>query len=103
VSAGNFRVLYVLILDRGLPIEQVITHPPIAVFEVLSPEDTITRMMMKLGEYEQMGIRTIFVLDPNGKHYRYTEGRLQPLPSDAFDLTGSVCHFDLAGIEKLLD
>ena len=27
------------VLDRSLPVEQIITHPPIAVFEVLSPED----------------------------------------------------------------
>ena len=103
VAAGNFRVPDVTVTDRSLAIEQVITHPPIAVFEILSPEDTITRMMTKLGEYEQMGIRTILVLDPNGKHYRYHEGSLEPLPAEAFDLPGSVCHFDLAAIEKLLD
>jgi Uma2 family endonuclease len=103
VSAGNFRVPDVTILDRNLPIEQVITYPPIAVFEVLSPEDTVSRMMTKLGDYERMGIQTILILDPNGKHLRYREGRLEPLPSEAFELPGSICRFDLAEIEKLLD
>jgi Uma2 family endonuclease len=103
VSSGNFRVPDVTVLDRNLPIEQVITHPPIAVFEVLSPEDTVTRMMTKLDDYERMGIRTILVLDPNGKHFQYGEGKLEPLASTAFDLPGSACRFDLAEIEKLLD
>ena len=103
VSSGNFRVPDVTVLDRNLPIEQVITHPPIAVFEVLSPEDTVTRMMTKLDDYERMGIRTILVLDPNGKHFQYGEGKLEPLASTAFDLHGSACRFDLAEIEKLLD
>lgn len=103
VSAGNFRVPDVMILDRNLPVEQVITHPPIAVFEILSPEDTLSRMMTKLGEYEQMGIQTILVLDPSGKNYRYSGGRLEPLPTEPFDLPGSICRFDLAEIEKLLD
>jgi len=103
VSRGNFRVPDVTILDRSLPVEQVITHPPIAVFEVLSPEDTVTRMMTKLADYEQMGIPTILVLDPGGKHFRYSGGRLEPLPAAAFDLAGSPCRFDLAEIEKLLD
>jgi Uma2 family endonuclease len=103
VSAGNFRVPDVTILDRNLPAEQVITRPPIAVFEVLSPEDTVTRMMTKLADYEKMGIKTILVLDPNGKHFRYCEGKLEPLPATVFDLPGSTCHFDLAAIEKLLD
>jgi Uma2 family endonuclease len=103
VSQGNFRVPDVTILDRKLPIEQIITHPPIAVFEVLSPEDTVTRMMTKLDDYERMGIQTILVLDPNGKHFRYSAGKLEPLASTAFDLPGSASRFDLAEIEKLLD
>ncbi|MGA2047688.1 MAG: Uma2 family endonuclease [Terracidiphilus sp.] len=103
VSKGNFRVPDVTILDRNLAVEQIITHPPIAVFEVLSPEDTVTRMMTKLADYEQMGIKTILILDPNGRHFRYSDGKLEPLPSGAFDLPGSACHFDLAAIEKLLD
>lgn len=103
VGARSFRVPDVTILDRSLPVEQVITYPPIAVFEVLSPEDTVSRMMAKLDEYEKMGIRTILILDPQGKHLRYREGGLEPLPSSAFDLPGSRCRFDLAEIEKLLD
>jgi Uma2 family endonuclease len=70
VSEGNFRVPDVAVTNRNLPVEQVITHPPIAVFEILSPEDTVTRMMTKLDDYERMGIRTILVLDPNGKHFQ---------------------------------
>jgi Uma2 family endonuclease len=103
VTPGNFRVPDVTILDRNLPIEQVITHPPIAVFEILSPEDTVTRLMAKLEDYERMGIQTILVLDPNGTHRRYGLGKLEPLTSTAFDLPGSHCRFDLAEIEKLLD
>jgi hypothetical protein len=50
-----------------------------------------------------MGIQTILVLDPNGKNYRYSGGRLEPLATEPFDLPGSICRFDLAEIEKLLD
>jgi Uma2 family endonuclease len=103
VSAGSFRVPDISVTDRGLPIEQVITHPPIAVFEILSPEDTLTRVMTKLADYERMGIPIILILDPNGKHFRFSGGSLEPLPSTAFDLPGSACRFDLAEIEKLLD
>lgn len=103
VSAGNYCVPDVTVTDRSLPIEQVITHPPVAVFEVLSPEDTLARMMTKLAEYECMGIETIVILDPNGKHFRFKAGKLEPLPSAAFDLSASACRFDLAAIEKLLD
>jgi len=103
VSRGRFRVPDVTVLDRILPIEQVITHPPIAVFEILSPEDTVTRMMTKLADYERMGIQAIVILDPAGTHFRYSEGTLEKLPAGAFDLPGSACSFDVAEIEKLLD
>jgi Uma2 family endonuclease len=103
VAPDRFRVPDVTILDRNLPVEQIITHPPVAVFEILSPEDTVARMLTKLADYEQMGIRTILLLDPGGQHFRYASGSLQKLTETAFDLTGSVCRFDLQEIQKLLD
>jgi Uma2 family endonuclease len=103
VSRSRFRVPDVTILDRNLPVEQIVTHPPIAVFEVLSPEDSINRMMAKLADYERMGIKTILILDPKGQHFRYSGGRLEPLSPKPFDLPDSSCRFDLSEIEKLLD
>jgi hypothetical protein len=34
------------------------------VFEILSPEGTVTRMLIKLADYVGMGIEGIFVIDP---------------------------------------
>lgn len=103
VAKNRFRVPDVTVLDRNLPTEQIVTHPPTAVFEILSPEDSLNRMMTKLADYERMGIKTILVLDPNGRHFRYLDGKLEPLPAGPFDLPGSACRFDLSAIEKLLD
>ena len=103
VAKGNYRVPDVTVADRDRAIERIITHPPIAVFEILSPEDTLSRVMIKLAGYERMGIKTILLLDPDGNHRRYADGRLEPLPAEAFDLPGSKCRFDLAEIVKLLD
>lgn len=102
-GANTIRVPDVAVLDRNLPVEQIVTHPPIAVFEILSPEDSLNRMMTKLADYERMGIKTILVLDPNGRHFRYLDRKLEPLSAEPFDLPGSACRFDLAAIEKLLD
>ena len=104
VAAGSFRVPDVTVTDRLRAVERIVTHAPIAVFEILSPEDTVSRLLVKLAEYERMGIQTILVLDPETRnHRRYVGGRLEPLPAEPFDLPGSSCRFDLAGIEKLLD
>jgi Uma2 family endonuclease len=98
-----FLVPDVTLLDRNRPIERIATYPPIAVFEILSPTDTLKRVMTKCGLYTQMGIQTILVIDPDGPKYRFTAGRLEPLETRAFDLPGSKCRFDLDEIEKLLD
>jgi Uma2 family endonuclease len=103
VSRTRFRVPDVTILDRNLPVEQIATRAPIAVFEILSPEDSLTHMMTKLADFERMGIKTILILDPKGPHFRYIAGRLEPLSPEPFDLPGSSCRFDLSAIEKLLD
>ena len=104
VASNRFRVPDVVITDRSLPVEQIVSHPPIAVIEILSPEDSHSRLMSKLAEYEQMGIRAIVVIDPNtGDHRSYRGGILEPLSREPFDLPGSKCRFDLAEIEKLLD
>jgi Uma2 family endonuclease len=103
VAPDQFRVPDVTVLDRNRPVEQIATHPPIAVFEILSPEDTLARMMIKLADYESMGIQTILLLDPQGKHFRYRSSCLEPLTETAFVLPGSLCRFDLEEIQKLLD
>jgi Uma2 family endonuclease len=60
----NFRVADVVVFSRDNPIEQVPHLPPIAVFEVLSPDDRIPRIMKKLGEHDAMGIPTVMLIDP---------------------------------------
>jgi Uma2 family endonuclease len=99
VTATNYRIPDVTVLDRSLPVEQTITHPPIAVFEVLSPEDTIKKMKRKLADYTQMGIPQIWVVDPDtGVFERYQDGRLTP----ATGFEQGTIQFHLPEIAKLL-
>ena len=78
VSPTRFRVPDVTVLDQDSPVEQIVTTPPIAVFEILSPEDTMSRILVKLADYEQMGIGNIFVVDPpSGVQYVYAKGSLE--------------------------
>lgn len=104
VTPDNFRVPDVTVLDRNQPVEQIITRPPIAVIEILSPEDSLSRMLKKLREYQQMGIQTILILNPGGDdRYRFSAFGLMPLTETAFNLPGSSSRFDLDEIKKLLD
>jgi Uma2 family endonuclease len=92
----------VTLLSRSAPREQVITHAPLAVFEILSPEDSMTRMLEKLADYEEMGIGAIWVIEPARQvYYRYRHGQL--VPATVFELPGSEFSVPLAEIAALAE
>ena len=64
VSAERVRIPDVCLVARSQPIEQVLTMPPRAVLETLSPDDRITRYNERLADYRQMGISNVWVIDP---------------------------------------
>lgn len=104
VNPTRFRVPDVVVFDRNHPVEQILTRPPIAVFEVLSPEDRMSRMMVKLGDYAKMGIPTIRVVDPDTQtFYRYENGKLEPVDLAVEDLPDSHGSIDWPKIQALLD
>ncbi len=79
VSPTRFRVPDVTVLSRSAPIEQIVVTPPVAVFEILSPENRMTAMMEKLADYERMGISGIWIIDPKKTvAYAYREGTIEP-------------------------
>ena len=102
VAPNRFRVPDITILDRNLPIEQIVTHPPLAVFEILSPEDTMMRTLVRLADYEAMGIGAIWVIDPSKQQYLLYRGG-QLTPGTVFELPGSDFKVPLAEIAAMLD
>jgi Uma2 family endonuclease len=64
VSPTRFRVPDVTVMDRAQPVEQILTHPPLIVIEVLSPEDTWARMQDRIADYLNFGIPNVWVLEP---------------------------------------
>ncbi len=102
ISPTRFRVPDVTILDRAQPVEQIITHPPVAVFEVLSPEDTVRRLMRKLNDYHRMGIPEIWVVDPETRVFsRFEDGQL--IRRKDFAIPGRGISFAVSQIEAVLD
>jgi Uma2 family endonuclease len=101
VSSTRFRVPDVAILAFDRPAEQVITHPPIAVFEILSPEDTVHKVRRKLTDYAKMGIPQIWVIDPeDGASLRYLDGEL--LRGESFEEPSRGISFRIEEIGKLV-
>lgn len=67
LSPMRFRIADVCLISRSEPTDQGLHRLPIAVFEVLSPEDRISRYQERFEDYRRMGIRHIWVVDPQSR------------------------------------
>jgi len=73
VSPTRFRVPDVCVVAGAEPDEQIFTKPPMLCIEILSPEDTMTRMQERINDYLGFGVAHVWVLDPRTKRaYDYT-------------------------------
>ena len=106
VAVDNYRVPDVTILSTSAPREQVVTNPPLAVFEILSPTDAMTEVMEKLGDYQEMGIAAIWLINPKKEPkkpscYVYSSGHLTP--AAIFELPGTAFQVAINDIAALID
>ncbi len=78
VSPTRFRVPEVCVM-LGKPEEQIFRTPPFICFEILSPEDRLSTMQERVGDYLNMGVPYVWILDPKTrKAFRCTaEGMFQ--------------------------
>ncbi len=73
----RYRIPDIALIDAALPYAPVATAPPLVVFEILSPEDRIARLLVRLADFESMGVQGIYVIDPeDGALLRYRLGKL---------------------------
>lgn len=67
VSPTRFRVPDLTVLRTDAPDEQIITHPPLIVIEILSPGDTLLGMREKIEDYLAFNIPNIWIVDPSDR------------------------------------
>jgi Uma2 family endonuclease len=100
----HFRVPDVTILRSGTPRERILTHPPLLVIEIQSPEDTLRRTTAKAAEYLAFGIEHVWVIDPNARvAYRGTADGLELLRSGELEIPASPIRIALADLFAELD
>ena len=79
VSPTRFRVPDVCVVAGDEPKEQILRTPPFMCIEILSPDDRMPRMRVRLDDYLKFGVPYIFLIDPAvRKAFRWTsEGLLE--------------------------
>ena len=102
VSATRVRIADVCLIARSQPIEQVSTTAPLAVIEILSPEDRISRYGERLTDYRRMGIQNVWVIDPANR-VGYDCSTAAWLPMEEFRVADSPIFLRLTDLWAELD
>lgn len=90
-----YRIPDVALFQNGDPGEEIPSSPPLIVVEITSPDDRLHDILQKLAEYEQWGIRYVWLIEPELKKcHVYRNGSLTPvsqfeLPEIPFSLETS--------------
>lgn len=94
-SPTRYRVPDVCLVSLAEPVEQVLTKPPLACIEILSPEDTLRRMQQRVDDYRDFGVPNIWILDPaTEKGYDCTSSGF--LEATEFSISGTPIRLVLA-------
>ena len=64
VAPTRFRVPDVTILRADTPRQNILRTSPLLIIEILSPEDTMSRLQKRVRDYLAFGVEHIWVVDP---------------------------------------
>jgi len=82
LSEHHYRVPDVCIVAGPEPDDEILCTPPFVCVEVLSPEDRLNRVQIKVGNYLAHGVKYVWVLDPKTKRaFVYTDQEAHELAS----------------------
>ena len=63
VKPTRFRIPDIVV-TRGKPDEQILTKPPLLCIEILSPEDTVSKVNARIADYLEFGVPVVWLIDP---------------------------------------
>jgi Uma2 family endonuclease len=104
VSANRFRVPDICVLSADAPREQVVRSAPLLCIEILSPEDTLSRMVERVHDFLNMGVRQVWIFDPRLRSAMVCEGSaMVEHTAGQLALPGTQVTVDLAEVFRVLD
>jgi Uma2 family endonuclease len=104
VAAKRFRIPDVMVLRRGTKFTRVIREAPLICIEVLSPEDTWTRIRERLNDYLAMGVEHIWCFEPEAREVRrYTAEGFVKVTVPELSIPGTLVRINVAEVFSILD
>ncbi len=77
-TAWRVRIPDVAVFDADTPADPVATTAPLLVFEILSREDRVPRVLLRLADFAAMGVAEMYVVQPeDGALMSFRDGALR--------------------------
>lgn len=90
LAPNRFRVPDLVVVRSDFQREPILTHSPLIVIEIQSPEDTLRRTTIKAAEYLAFGIEHVWVIDPYARvAYRGTPKGLELVRDGELNVQGT--------------
>ena len=99
VGSSKFRVPDLVVLRRAQAFKRVIREAPLLCVEILSPEDTWTKLRVRLDEYIALGVENIWCFDPIRREVRrYSADGYRPVAEAVLTIPGTPIAIDVAAV-----
>lgn len=101
VSDAHVRLPDVVV-DWAAQRSAVLTEPPLLAIEVLSPDDTYSALRKRAKDYQAMGIRHIWLIDPETRTAQACEGAFW-VERERLEIEETAIHLDVVALFRALD
>jgi len=64
LGPSRYRIPDISVFPRNTPVETVFTSPQMIAIEILSPDDSHSRMQARIEDFIRFGVKNIWVIDP---------------------------------------
>ena len=101
VSGTRVRIPDLVLVPAG-PQDSVLATPAVLIVEILSPDDTYSDTESRARDYQQMGVQTIWIIDPQTRTGRVCTGSTWTQAA-RLEVPGTPIHVDLNTLFAALD
>ena len=104
VSPSRIRIPDISIIPEDGVKEKVRVTAPLLCIEILSPEDRLPRVVVRLQDFLKMGVKNIWLIDPIERAaFTYTASGLLMVETPRLTIENSPLYLDLPEIFSALD
>lgn len=104
INPQRYLIPDICVLRIGARTDDILSEPPLIVFEILSPEDKIRQAAKKAAEYLQFGVEHVWIIDPHARvAYKGTPAGLQRVPTGELAVQGTPIAIRISELFEKLD